>query len=205
MGAAIVCILEGCQKQARTNSGVSMCGMHYHRQYRTGRLDLFRQARAPKRHHSAGYVLVDARAHPLADSTGYVYEHRKIFYDAYGEGPFRCCWCQKRVGWYDMHVDHLNADPADNRLENLDAACVPCNVSRGFLKMRETKRQNGLLLTLGLKTQCITEWAAEIGMSGTALKSRIDHGWPLELALTQPPGNFGPRDSPRRQREARVS
>jgi hypothetical protein len=41
-------------------------------------------------------------------------------------------------------------------------------------------------LTLNGVTRCITDWAAEAGISVTALRGRLDRGWPLERAMTEP-------------------
>jgi hypothetical protein len=55
-----------------------------------------------------GYVRVWAPDHPLANRDGYVLEHRKVVYDAGIEIP------------EGFHVHHVNEDPSDNRLENLE-------------------------------------------------------------------------------------
>lgn len=54
-----------------------------------------------------GYVKVYEPSHPLAGADGYVYEHRKVVFDAGIPVPA------------GTEVHHLNMDHGDNRLENL--------------------------------------------------------------------------------------
>jgi hypothetical protein len=121
------------------------------------------------------------------------YEHRVVFYDAHGAGPFRCHHCGAQVTWSDMHVDHLNDTPEDNRLGNLVASCPACNQKRGRPKMVASVRKQHAALTAFGRTQTVSEWAREVGISRAALKARVDGGWPLERALSEPRGLFGPR------------
>ena len=201
-----VCALDGCPKEARGPAPGTLCGMHYFRRYRTGRLDLIPRPRKESYRQSHGYIRVNAPNHPMADSKGYAYEHRKVYYDKHGAGPFFCHWCRKPIRWESMHVDHVNGDRADNLLENLVSACPPCNIGRGYSGICRTQRRRGIRLTLGNETMCLAEWARRLGMSAQALKSRIDSDWPLERALTEPPGNCGPQKYRRRnlaERETR--
>ena len=56
----------------------------------------------------SGYVRIREPSHPLAGRDGYVYEHRKVLYDAGVPIP------------PGSNVHHRNGDKADNRLENLE-------------------------------------------------------------------------------------
>lgn len=71
--------------------------------------------------------------HPLANSRGNVYEHRKVMYDKVGNGPISCFWCAVGLTWPDAVVDHLNEVKGDNRPDNLVISCNDCNRARGSL------------------------------------------------------------------------
>jgi hypothetical protein len=49
-----------------------------------------------------------------------------------------------------------------------------------------TNRRNNRLLTCHGKTQCLSAWAREVGISVNSLRGRLDAGWPLERALFIP-------------------
>lgn len=42
------------------------------------------------------------------------------------------------------------------------------------------------LLTLGEETMPMRAWARRLGMRASSIKARLDAGWPIERALTQP-------------------
>lgn len=170
------------------------------RQRRNGHLSLMAEVSPPEDviTHSHGYLLEYRPDHWLADrlSGNRVYQHRRVFFDAHGEGPFNCNWCGIQVSWSDMHVDHLNAVRDDNRLENLVSSCAKCNQKRGNEKMRVTARQkskakidwNGESLTAG-------QWAKRLGIGRNSVRWRLNNGWPKERALTEGRGKFGPMSS----------
>lgn len=190
------CSAPGCEAHA-TRVGAVLCEKHYMRRRRNGTYD--RRARAKEMPHSHGYVLEWAKGHPLdgrVDTMTRVYQHRRVFHDHHGEGPFECHWCSTPVTWDDMHVDHLNAVKHDNRPDNLVASCPACNKARGVEKMTRTHRERskakiewrGEALTVG-------EWAKRIGISPQSLKWRIDNGWPMDKAMTQGRGPSGPKSA----------
>lgn len=47
-------------------------------------------------------------------------------------------------------------------------------------------RRSNRLLTFGGVTKTVTQWATELGINSTTLSYRIQAGWPVEQALTQP-------------------
>lgn len=185
------CVVEGCGKEVRAGR---YCQAHEARLARTGRLDLAERPRTLP--HSNGYVLLWAPDHPLrAGKSGpREYEHRVVFYDEHGEGPFRCHWCSTVVSWSDMDVDHVNAKRDDNAIGNLVPSCHPCNTKRGRDTMVATARATrATMLTANGVTKPLVEWAEAIGISRVSLKARLRAGWPVERAVSEPRGVFGPK------------
>ena len=45
-------------------------------------------------------------------------------------------------------------------------------------------RTNTVRLTLGDKTQCLAEWARELGLSHETIRKRIRNGWPMDRVLS---------------------
>ena len=187
------CTINGCWNLSRSRTSL-YCEKHYYRLYRNGTLEL---RRPPKRtRHSNGYILVYAPDHPLTKRHGgqREYEHRIVFYDYHGDGAFNCHWCDSILTWDNMHVDHLNDLRDDNRIENLVASCPTCNQKRGHPKVRTTMRKKfGKPLEWRGESRTFGEWATMIGIARASLAWRLNHGWPLHLALTKPSGNTGPK------------
>lgn len=140
----MTCAVLSCDKP-RASSRKQYCAMHEARLRRHGTLE---RVKPNFSRHSHGYIVVVVPDnHPLFGSqkTGKVYEHRKVFYEAYGYGPFACHWCSVEVHWESMHIDHVNGIKDDNRLCNLVAACRRCNITRD--RINTTHCQNGHELT----------------------------------------------------------
>lgn len=187
-----VCKVEGCSADA-TRRGPGMCEMHYYRQRRIGTTRAPAPRRAKRRMHSHGYVLVPSNGHPLAPDSTYIYEHRAVMYADRGDGPFDCHWCGVEITWKTLDVDHVNETKNDNRPGNLVPSCHACNIGRGHHKVVRQLRENGRLVTLRERTMCVSEWARELDISAAALTFRLDAGWPIERALTEPRGKTGPK------------
>lgn len=170
--------------------------MHYYRLRRTGNAELVLRNPEQIYLHSHGYLRIPApKEHPLKPPRDrLLYQHRQIFYEGYGEGPFPCHWCGIEIGWDDpdMNVDHLNDEKDDNRLENLVASCARCNRKRGVSKMRKTMKSKGRLLTFNDETMCLSDWARRIGISQQSLRFRLDANWSIDRALLTPKGKIGP-------------
>ncbi len=110
------------------------------------------------RREKAGYWRVKCSDHPLADSKGWVLEHRMKLYDKLGKGPHPCWACGETLTWKlwrrdetrqgRIVVNHLNEDGLDNRLRNIVISCNLCN--RAYSRMFQ------LMDKFGLKKRKIT-------------------------------------------------
>lgn len=191
-----ICSADGCTCRVRS-SKAAYCEAHYMRVRRRGALSLLRDVSQPNpiTVHSHGYLLEWAPNHPLTKmAKGRVYQHRRVFYDAHGDGPFACNWCGQEVTWATMHVDHINAQRDDNRQDNLVASCPACNKARGWAAIKATaRRKSSASITWNGVTRSLSEWAEIVGITGVALAWRIKAGWPMDRAMTQPRGVTGPR------------
>ena len=188
------CTVEGCAKLAN-RVGLGLCESHYMRLRRNETTEFIGHRAPGNLQHSNGYVVKAAPGHPRALGGYRAYEHRVVFTDAHGEGPFTCHWCQKQVTWSDMHVDHVDADPSNNAIENLVASCPPCNVKRGHQQGRDTWREK-VGIELNGEKRTLNEWAALYGISRVSIVARMKRGLSPEDAITRPRGKFGPK-SPR--------
>lgn len=124
------CSIDECQSASRTRHGL-LCEAHYYRQRRTGGFALAEIS--SEYSHSNGYKVRKAPAHPLARSNGWIFEHRIVAFEKYGEGPQACHWCGTALSWAEAVIDHLNEVKVDNRPENLVTSCSPCNRARGAM------------------------------------------------------------------------
>jgi 5-methylcytosine-specific restriction endonuclease McrA len=187
------CSVDGCLSEANRVK-YQLCEKHYARKRRTGTTDKYEAA--IRRKNSNGYITRPAKSHPIGlnlSDTSRIYEHRIVYYDHHGAGPYDCHWCGKMIAFDNMHVDHINSVKDDNRIENLVASCPACNKARGVEKMRKTQRSKGIMIEFNGVKKHVSEWADDLGISSVSLKNRINSGWELSRALTQPRGNTGPR------------
>lgn len=129
-----VCSVPDCTSAVRSGRS-TFCEVHYYRIRRTG-------SHASPEHKGrsiqpSGYVVARVKSHPLetAGQKGRIYEHRKVYFDAYGSGPFECHVCRKQLTWSTLDIDHLNDDKSDNRLANLAPACPPAIQEEGNIRL----------------------------------------------------------------------
>lgn len=190
------CSHDGCERVSRS-AGAGYCEMHYYRFRRNGtsKLKIELSPPQPVTVHPQGYLKEYNPDHWISGQAGdnRIYQHRRVYFDAHGEGPFRCHWCGASVSWDNMHVDHVNASPDDNRLDNLVASCPACNVKRGTQKMTKTHRERSKAkITWRGETLTAGQWAERVGISRQSLRDRLSSGWSIERALTEPRGVTGP-------------
>lgn len=183
------CSVDGCCRPVRTVHA-AFCEAHYMRMRRHGTTDTV-LSRKSEIGHTGGYRLIYKPEHVLSDKNGYCYKHRYIFYSVHGDGPFVCHICGGVVGWSNMHVDHLNDIPDDNRIENLVAACATCNQWRGRPKMVATHRAKARLLNIDGVERTVREWSEIYKVPRTTIQRRLADGWEPTRAVTTPSGPTG--------------
>ena len=196
-----MCEAPGCNRPARSGRA-KYCEMHYYRLRRRGELTL----RDPKPFigHSGGYIQERAPEHPLArGSYPYVFQHRKVYYDHHGAGPFCCHHCGVSVTWETLHIDHLDDDPKNNDLSNLAASCPKCNQARGWHKMRESMRAKFRTITHNGETLAVSEWSERTGIGRTTIQNRLKKGWSIARALSAPIGPTGCHSGAKQREERR--
>ena len=187
------CKVAGCGSDA-TRIKHQMCEKHYMRQRRNGSTAKKGHAKAGKLTHSGGnYYLIYAPNHELRRASPRIYEHRFIYYEAHGEGPFRCYHCGADQTWDTMHIDHLDDNPRNNSIDNLACSCPKCNLIRGAHKMKKkAQERSGWMVEFNGERMHVSDWAKRLGISRNAMKTRLAK-WPVERALTEPRGPTGPK------------
>ena len=180
-----LCQAPDCNQPTSKNRG-KYCEKHYVRLRRNGRLDLVGITEGKISQHTAGYILEYRKNHEKFGS-GSHYQHRIVFYDNNGNGPFECFNCGKQVDWHDMHVHHINEKKNDNRIENLTASCPKCNSKASKSTMIECLHNStDWNLTIGTETKHVSLWAKEYNKHFNVIKWRIINGWDIEKAITLP-------------------
>jgi HNH endonuclease len=177
------CVVDNCEKATR---GIfsKYCETHNSRIRRKGSFNLSVPDLVID--HSGGYNLILNDNHPLTTNgqKSRLYEHRVVFFNAYGYGPFKCHWCQCDIDWSVMDIDHIDDDKKNNKISNLVASCSLCNMKRGRWKMVKTMRSKGINITFNGETKHLSEWAECIGIDRQSLQWRLDR-WDLSRALTE--------------------
>lgn len=184
------CLTLGCGNKAN-RKGAGLCEGCYMRLRRKGTTD-YKPLPPYRLNQSSGYIWLREPNHPLSDSRGLVYEHRFVFYEHNGTGPFKCHWCGVDIGWECMDIDHVDDNRSNNDINNLVASCHKCNTKRGTHKMVKTRRSEWTQITYEGVTKNASQWAKQLGLSRGAFMRRVEL-WPLEIVMTMPHGKTGPK------------
>lgn len=138
--------------------------------------------------HSNGYTMVRCESHPLAQVNGFVYEHRKVFYDNNHMKDLSCEFCGADWSFrpYYDHVDHIDENKKNNDLSNLRALCNSCNVSR--TKVDRATYKNAKPITYKGESLTAADWARRdfVKVEHFTIRQRLKDGWSVHDALTKP-------------------
>jgi len=108
-------------------------------------------------------------------------------YSRYGDRGITVC---DRWSDYPTFISDMGERPSNNhsieRRDN-DGNYCPENCSWELPIVQNRNSSHNKLITFNDKTQCVSEWAEEIGIEYGTLSRRINaYGWPIERALTEP-------------------
>lgn len=178
------CSVDGCDRTAQYKAA-KLCQMHYFRAWRTGSTDLKPSSRAMRYVASNGYAKLFDRNHPLADSTGHVYEHRSVMWPIVGPECRPCELCGKSLDWKTCHVDHIDNDRLNNHPSNLRFLCSPCNTWRDPKPQRYSNYGEIGLIEFEGHSDTPQAWSRDgrVNVSAPTIIRRIKSGMTVEQAL----------------------
>jgi hypothetical protein len=121
------------------------------------------------------------------------------------DGLIRRCTCSAEPSWHNyggrgitvcerwLSYENFLADmgPKPSRKHSLDRIDVngnyePGNCRWATVNEQQRNRRNNKLVTFGSKTQCLTAWAEELHLPLYTLSQRLNRGWSVEKAFTEP-------------------
>lgn len=108
-------------------------------------------------------------------------------YQKYGARGVRVC--ERWMDFWNFIEDMGTRPSRSHSIDRIDNHLgYEAGNCRWATKLEQTlNRTITRYITFEGRTQCLTDWANEVGMSVTGLASRIDGGWPLEKALSVEP------------------
>lgn len=183
----MTCKIDGCKKEIQYKAR-GICQMHYFRYMRNGIYETLPTTRKQEVITPNGYRVLYIPDHPLCRSDGYVFEHRVVAYERYGETLPDCGFCGKSCDWrpYFTHIDHIDCDKLNNQPGNLRVLCNACNTGRGKGPRHEVGGRYSI--TLEGVTMTPTEWARQAGVAvhAVTILNRVKEGWSVRAALYTP-------------------
>jgi len=146
--------------------------MHYFRMMRNGKYNLKTKEEKKKIKRLNKYRVVTPNGYhkvyepdcPISEKSGYIFEHRYIVYQKMGSLLGVCRKCNKDIDWSTVHIDHINNDKTDNRIENLRPLCRACNVMRGHAIGTKSNIYSNILTINGI-SKSAREWSVQDGVS----------------------------------------
>ena len=121
-------------------------------------------------------------------------------YPNYGGRGIRVCdrWREPNGQGFLNFLSDMGAKPFKNltvERKLVNGNYCPENCCWATNTEQARNRRSNLNLTHDGKTQCLTAWAEELGMTRSTLKSRLQRGWSIEEVLTAPVRK--PKQSPK--------
>lgn len=189
-----MCKIDKCERPSMYVKD-DVCQMHYFRFMRNGTYDKVQKKATYRIENPAGYQLLLIPDHPLAQSNGRVYEHRKVAYEKYGETLPDCELCGKSCNWevYTTHIDHIDRNVRNNNPSNLRPLCNACNSRRDY---EAYKVKTSIPVYFNGQIKTAEEWSRMefCSVKGVTIRRRIESGWDVGKAIKTPSRTIKKRD-----------
>lgn len=92
--------------------------------------------------------------------------------------------------WQDFSafLDDMGTKPFGYSIERIDnnSGYSKDNCRWASRKEQQRNRRENIMFEFNGKTQCLTEWSEELGISPATVFSRLHRGWSVEKSLTHP-------------------
>lgn len=116
------------------------------------------------------------------------YREKDKDFKLYGGRGITVCdeWLNDFQAFYDWamqngYADNLTLDRIDN-----DKGYSPDNCRWVNIKTQQNNRRNNHYITYNGKTQTLQQWANELNLNRETILSRLNRGWSVKKALTEP-------------------
>lgn len=170
------CKIDGCDRES-DYIAQQVCQKHYFRMMRYGTYETTKVGKRRERSHNGnGYQMLHRPDHPLKMANGFVYEHRAVVYEKYGEELPDCELCGKKLNWKIVHIDHIDEVVTNNDESNLRPLCGNCNTRRG--RAPEYMRKGAIAITYLGETKTPNAWSKDprINVSNATITRRKKNG-----------------------------
>lgn len=172
------CSIEDCEKAV---SARGWCPMHYRRwrKYANPLTFVNHNERHGKKNtpEYASWLKMKERCYGV--------NHR--YYFNYGGRGVRVCdrWKHSFINFLSDMGEKPDASFSLDRIDG-NGDYEPSNCRWATAKQQSRNRSFNRIFSLNGKSQCMSAWAEELGISGGTLSERIERRWSLERALTTP-------------------
>lgn len=94
---------------------------------------------------------------------------------------------------FSAFAEDMGARPEGATIDRTDGAkgYEPSNCRWATVKEQNRNRSYTRQITWRGQTHCLSEWSEIVGINADTIKSRLNVGWPVEVALTKAPQNCG--------------
>lgn len=111
-------------------------------------------------------------------------------YELYGARGIKVCKAWRNS--FETFYNDMGPRPSDKHLlerKDNNKGYSPDNCTWATYHEQSRNKRNNVNISFRGKTQCVTDWAKETGISKGTIRQRINNGWSVEKALTVPPGS----------------